>query len=80
MALPPAPLQVRAKVVLFVKVPVDWLPVVAFAPDQPPDARQDVAFDDDQFSVALPPLATTLGPTLNTTVGVAGAATVTVLD
>jgi hypothetical protein len=48
-------------------------------PDQPPEAAHDVAFVADQFSVALPPLATTLGPTLRVSVG-AGALTVTVVD
>ncbi len=62
-----------------VKAPVDWVPCTALLPDQAPDAVQPVALVAVQFSVALPPLSTALGPTLNVTVG-AGEAMVTVTD
>jgi hypothetical protein len=39
------------------------------APDQAPEAVQEVALVADQFSVALPPLVMALGPTLKVTVG-----------
>ena len=45
------------------RTPVDCDPVSAFAPDQPPEAEQDVALDDVQLSVELVPLAMVLGAT-----------------
>jgi hypothetical protein len=76
-ALPPAPVHVRVKVDVAVSAPVDCDPVTAFAPDQAPEAAQEVAFVADQFNVALLPLVIALGPTLSATVG-AFALTVTV--
>ena len=46
---------------LVVNVPVDCVPLVAFVPDHPPEAEQEVAFVVDQVSVALPPLAMVVG-------------------
>lgn len=43
---------------------------MAFVPDQAPEAAHEVALAADQFSVALLPLVTALGPTLRLTVGV----------
>jgi hypothetical protein len=55
--------------------------LIAFVPDQAPEAVQVVAFVDDQVSVELAPLVMALGPTLKLTVGAAAeAATVTVVD
>jgi hypothetical protein len=62
-----------------VSSPVDCEPLSARVPDQAPEAAQAVAFAEDQLSVALPPLAMALGPTLKLTVGV-GALTETVVD
>jgi hypothetical protein len=53
--------------------------VAALAPDQPPDAIQDVAWAADQVSMELLPLATVLGPADKVTVG-AGVDTETVAD
>jgi hypothetical protein len=53
--------------------------VAALAPDQPPDAIQDVAWAADQVSMELLPLATVLGPADKVTVG-AGVVTETVAD
>jgi hypothetical protein len=53
--------------------------LVAFVPDQAPEALQLVALVDDQFRVALPPRAMALGPTLRFTLGAADF-TVTVAD
>jgi hypothetical protein len=39
------------------------------APDQAPEAVQEVALVADQFNVALLPLVIALGPTLKMTVG-----------
>jgi hypothetical protein len=66
---PPDPVQVRLKVLLLVSAPEPSLPEVALAPDQPPEAVQDVAFVEDQLSVAVPPLATELGLAVSDTVG-----------
>ena len=52
---------------------------MALAPDQEPEALQEVAFAEVQFKVALPPLVTALGPALRLTVG-AGDLTDTVAD
>jgi hypothetical protein len=53
VALPPEPWHVRVYVVFVVSAPVERVPLVASVPDQPPDAVQEVAFADDQVSVAL---------------------------
>lgn len=52
---------------------MDSVPVIAFVPDQAPEAAQALALDDDQFSVALLPLATVLGLAPKLNVGTAGA-------
>jgi hypothetical protein len=63
-----------------VSAPVDCEPPVgALAPDQAPDATQDVALVADQVSMALLPLATVLGPADKITAG-AGVVTETVAD
>ena len=59
--------------------PVDWVPEVALAPDQPPEAVQEVALVEDQVSVEDPPLATDAGFAASDTVGTGGD-TVTVAD
>jgi hypothetical protein len=74
--LPPAPEQVNAKAVLAVSAPLDSLPLVAFAPVQPPDAVQLVASVELQVSVDDCPLVTEGGLAVRETVG-AGAVTVT---
>jgi hypothetical protein len=51
---------------------VDCEPVTALAPDQAPEAVQEVALVDDQVNVALAPLFTALGPTLSVTAGADG--------
>ena len=78
-AVPPAPVQVSVKAEVLVRAPVDWVPASALVPDHAPDAAHEVAFVDDQVSVALLPLFTALGPTLSATVG-AAALTDTVAD
>ena len=54
-------------------------PVAALAPDQPPDAMQDVAWVADQVSMELLPLVSVLGPANKVTVG-AGVVTEIVAD
>jgi hypothetical protein len=53
--------------------------VAALAPDQAPDATQEVALVADQVNMELLPLATVLGPADRVTVG-AGVVTETVAD
>ena len=62
-----------------VSAPVLCEPLTGLAPDQVPEAAQEVAFVADHVSVALPPLFTALGPTLSETLG-AAAFTETVAD
>ena len=64
---------------LAVSAPVDCEPLVAWLPDQPPDATQEVAFVVDQLKVELLPLTMELGLAATLTVG-AGDVTVTVAD
>ena len=82
LAVPPAPVQLSMKVPTLVNAPVDWLPEVALAPDQAPEAVQDVALVEDQVSVEEPPLVTDVGFALIDTVGagVTGAAAVVKLQ
>ena len=79
LAVPPEPVQARLNWVVLVSAAVDSLPEVALAPDQPPEAVQDVAFVEDQVSVDDPPLVTDVGFAARDTVG-AGGPTVTVAD
>jgi hypothetical protein len=58
---------------------VDCVPVSALAPDQDPEAVQEVALVADQVSVELLPLATVLGLAARLMVG-KGCVTVTVAD
>jgi hypothetical protein len=60
-------------------VPVDCEPLVARAPDQPPEAAQEVALVEDQVRVDELPLAMLVGLALKLTLGV-GADTDTVRD
>ena len=63
-----------------VSAPVDCEPpVAALAPDQAPEATQDVALVADQVNMELLPLATVLGAADKVTVG-AGVVTETVAD
>ena len=59
--------------------PVDCEPLTALAPDQAPEAVQEVALVDDQVRDAPLPLVIELGLALKLTVG-AGAVTETVAD
>jgi hypothetical protein len=78
--VPPAPVQDRLNVLVLVSAPVEPLPDVALAPDQPPEAAHDVAFVEDHVSVDDPPLATDCGLAVRDTVGAGVAVTVTVAD
>ncbi len=59
--------------------PVDCDPLVAWLPDQAPEATHEVALVDDQVRMAALPLVTVLGLALRMTVG-GGEVTVTVAD
>ncbi|HWR49107.1 MAG TPA: hypothetical protein VN327_16080 [Pseudonocardiaceae bacterium] len=63
-----------------VSAPVDWEPLIALAPDQPPEAVQAVALLETQVKVELAPLVTVLGLALMLTVAPGAALTVTVAD
>ena len=63
-----------------VSAPVDFDPVTAMAPDQAPEAVQEVALLDDHVRVEALPLATVLGLALKLTVALGVALTVTVAD
>ena len=65
---------------LALSAPVDWEPLTALLPDQPPEAVQAVALLETQLTVELPPLATVLGLALMLTVAPGAALTVTVAD
>jgi len=58
---------------------VDCEPLKPLLPDQSPEAVHEVALVADHVNVALPPLATVLGPAVKVTVG-AGCVTDTVAD
>ncbi len=83
-ALPPAPRQIRVKVLVEVKGRVISLSAVALGPDQASAATHVVAFCDDQLSVAVAPAVTDVGLALkNVIVGGGGGsvpATSTVTD
>jgi len=80
LAVPPAPLQARVKVLELVNAPLDWVPEVALAPDQPPEAVQPVALVEDQVSVEDPPLEMEVGFAASDTVGAATGAVVVKLQ
>lgn len=71
-AEPPAPLQVRVKLVPALSAAVAWVPLVARVPVQPPLAVQAVALVADQVSELVPPAATDVGLADSVTVGAAG--------
>jgi hypothetical protein len=78
--VPPAPVQLNAYTVVALRAPVDFDPLIASEPLQPPDAVQAVALVEDQVRVDALPLVTLEGLALNDTVGAEGAETVTVVD
>jgi hypothetical protein len=63
-----------------VSAPLDWEPLIALLPDQPPEAVHAVALLEAQVRVELLPLATVLGLALMLTVTVGFALTDTVAD
>jgi hypothetical protein len=64
--------QLNVKSVAAVMAAVVSVPLIAFAPDQPPDAVQLVAFVELQVSIVVPPLVTLVGFALKVTVGTGG--------
>ena len=75
--VPPVPVHFNVYVVVAVKAPVPWLPLVPFAPAKvPPVAVQDVALVELQVSVELPPLAIDVGLADSVAVGTGAMATV----
>ena len=77
--VPPVPVHVREYVVFAVSAPVDWLPLVAFAPaNVPPVAVQEVALVELQVSVDVPPPAIVAGFAVSVAVGLGAIVTVAV--
>jgi len=66
--------------VVAVSAPVEVLPLTGFAPLQPPEAVQEVAFAELQLSVAALPRVRLVGFALSVTVGAAGVLAATVTD
>jgi hypothetical protein len=64
--------------VLAVSAAVLWLPLVALAPLQPPEAVQDVALVELHMSAEILPLATEVGFAVKVTVGAGITVTVAV--
>jgi hypothetical protein len=72
--------QLNVYAVVALNAPVDFDPLIAWAPLHPPDAVQLVALVEVQVRVDALPLLTLEGLALNDTVGAGGAETVTVAD
>ena len=68
--LPTSPVQVIVKLILpTAEIVTVSVPEVALAPDQAPDAEQEVALVDDQVSVDSEPMITEVGLAEKFTVG-----------
>ena len=78
LLVPPVPVQLNEYAVLAVRAPVLSLPLVAFAPLQPPVAVHPVAFVELHVSVEVPPIVTTEGLATNVAVGLPVTVTVAV--
>ena len=77
--VPLVPVHVREYVVFAVSAPVDWLPLVAFAPaNVPPEAVHEVALVELHVSVDVPPLAIVVGLAVRVAVGMVPIVTVAV--
>ena len=72
LLVPPAPVHVNEYAVVAVRAPVLWLPLVASAPLQPPEAAHDVAADELQISVEAVPLLTVVCAAPRDAVGAGG--------
>jgi hypothetical protein len=79
VALPCGPVQVNVKVDFSDSGPLDCVPLIAFLPDQAPEATQDSASSENQVSVEAPPGLTVVGVALRTIAG-ADRATEIVVD
>ena len=66
---PPAPVQVRVKLVVAVRGSVLSVPLVGWVPDQPPEAVQLCAFRASHFNVTGFPMTTLLGIGCRVTTG-----------
>lgn len=78
LALPPMPVQVSVNVVVAMTGPVDWVPLFAFVPVQPSDARHVVASVDPQVKAEATPLDTVVGLAVIVTEGTGAIVTVAV--
>jgi hypothetical protein len=80
VADPPAPWQVSSYSVVFVRAPVESVPLAGMLPCQPPEAVQAVASMDLQVRVELPPLLTVVGAAVSVTDGGVGRRTTIATD
>jgi hypothetical protein len=80
LVVPPAPVQLKVKVLSWVSGPTLWLPVSALEPDQAPEALHEVALLEDHVSIEDPFMATLVGLAVRVTVGSGAGSTVTVTD
>lgn len=81
LLVPPGPLHASENDAVVFRLPVGAEPVVAFAPDHPPEAMQLVAFEEVHDSVDAEPRPIVAGLADRDTVGAGGAAViVTVTD
>jgi hypothetical protein len=67
--VPPGPVHDNVNEESAVSAAVTSEPLVAFAPLQPPEAVQEVAFDEVQVSVVVAPEATLVGLAVSVTLG-----------
>jgi hypothetical protein len=81
-AVPPGPLQLNVNVESVVSVPVLWVPLVDWVPDQLPEAVHEVASEEDHVNVDAPPVETIFGLAPSVIAGAAATefCTVTVAD
>jgi hypothetical protein len=77
---PRYPVQLSSYSVVFVRGPVDQVPLVAMLPCHPPEAMHSLALVDFQVSVELAPLLTVVGAAVNVTDAAAGSMTDTSTD
>lgn len=71
--VPPDPVQLKEYVVECMRAPVLWVPLVDFAPVQPPEAVQVLAAVVDHVIIELPPLLIDPGVAVMVTTGPAAA-------
>ena len=82
---PPAPVQIKVKVVVIVRLVIVWEPEVVLLPDHwllegVELAKQEVVLAEDQVKATEPPEETWVGLTERVRVGLGGGATLVQFD